>query len=516
MDKIFEIVGLEGNYQKKLLIINLLTGLLPVIYAVQVPFLTKHPNFLIEKLKSEEPNKVYELELSQELCNSSLYKIIKNPNKSIINWSYTFDLYCERETYITAITSIFFVGQMIGTLLIIPLSDKYGRSKILKVTVIISLILHLNLLLCIGPIHLIIINFIGGIFSPIFIIVYSLFTEFFPKSKNGLLIGIFNSVYPLTGILLCFFFMVSYSWRFLYLITSLIHIYYTYLTLKYFLESPRWLHSVGNKEKCLEVFTQLGIYNDKEEELIEFQRKNINLINKIGTPFLENEEYDKNNTTKDLEKSYNIMQILKFKSQRIIFIKITIIYTCSTYNYFGIALNLGRMKGNFYLNTIFAFLGEFICKLISGKLSDRFGRIFIILCCCALGIIGYILYLISLSFKFLFIFISMIGFAGIFNILTIYQPEIYPTKIRNITYSYTSFISRISPISAPIIFQFFPKYFDSSFIIIAIIATLIGITLEETLNKKIIDIIPEEQEDNGNSLKNKNYNSSGLLRVLLE
>ena len=110
----------------------------------------------------------------------------------------------------------------------------------------------------------------------------------------------------------------------------------------------------------------------------------------------------------------------------------------------------------------------------------------------------------------------MIGFSGIFNITTIYQPEIYPTKIRNITYSYTSFLSRISPIIAPIIFDFFPKFFDFSFIIIAIIPTLIGMTLEETLNKKIIDIIPEEQEDNGNCLKNKNNNSSGLLRVLLE
>ena len=68
--------------------------------------------------------------------------------------------------------------------------------------------------------------------------------------------------------------------------------------------------------------------------------------------------------------------MLKFKSQRIIFIKMTIISICSLYNYFGIILNLGKMKGNFYLNSIFAFLGEFICELISGKLSDNYGRIF--------------------------------------------------------------------------------------------------------------------------------------------
>ena len=59
MDKIFKTVGLEGTYQKKLLIINLLTGLLPIIYAVQIPYLTKYPSFLVQKLKDGDSNKIY-------------------------------------------------------------------------------------------------------------------------------------------------------------------------------------------------------------------------------------------------------------------------------------------------------------------------------------------------------------------------------------------------------------------------------------------------------------------------
>ena len=38
-----------------------------------------------------------------------IYNITTNPKSSIINWSYTFDLYCEKETYITIITSIIFI-----------------------------------------------------------------------------------------------------------------------------------------------------------------------------------------------------------------------------------------------------------------------------------------------------------------------------------------------------------------------------------------------------------------------
>ena len=92
----------------------------------------------------------------------------------------------------------------------------------------------------------------------------------------------------------------------------------------------------------------------------------------------------------------------------------------------------------------------------------------------------------------------MMGFGGIFNVISIYSPEIYPTKIRNITFSYTSFISRLSPICVPIFSQNFPNIINYSFIISAVIAGLITITLEETNGKKLLDIIPEEEEEKEN------------------
>ena len=497
MDKIFEVIGLDGPYQTTLLIINLCTGVLPSIYSLQIPYLTKHPNFLVKKLKGDDPNIIYEMDYDIKLCDSNLYEIKKNPKKSIINWSYTFDLYCNREYYNTIMTSIIFVGGMLGTLFVLPLPDKYGRAKILKYTTLISLILHFNLLFSTGPISLIIINFIGGIFSIIYAVGYSVFTEFFHKNKNGLLIGIYNAIYPFAGIFLCFFFMFSNSWRLLYTITSLIHCYYTYITFKYFVESPRWLHSIGNREACIGSLTEVAFYNGRINEWNNFQKDNSQLINKLGTASLEIEG-DNNSNNKSINKTYNIIEILKFKSQRKIFIKITIISVGCSYNYYGIILNLGKMKGNFYLNSIFAFLGEFISEIFSGKLADNFGRITIFLWCCTIGTTGYILYLISTSFKFIFVFIAMIGYSGIFNTIAIYAPEIYPTKIRNTTYSYSTFISRLSPICVPILTQAMPNLIDLSFIIWGIIAGLIGITLEETLGKKRMDIIPEEEEQNLN------------------
>ena len=496
MENIFEVVGLEGPYQTTLLIINLFTGVLPSIYSLQIPYLTKHPSFFVKKLKSVSPNKIFEMEYDPKLCDSTLYEITKNPTKSIINWSYTFDLYCKKESYNTIITSIIFVGGMLGTLLVLPLPDKYGRSKILKAVTLISLILHFNLLFALGPNHLILINFIGGFFSQIYAVGYALFTEFYDKNKNGLLIGIYNAIYPFAGIFLCFFFMSLNSWRLIYAITSLIHCYYTYVTFKYFIESPRWLHSIGNKEGCIGALTELAFYNGKIEQWNYFQKNNQDLINKLGTTNLEKEGNDNNINNKSINKTYNIFQILKFKSQRKIFIKITIICIGCSYNYYGVILNLGKMKGNFYLNSICAFLGEFISEIFTGNLADKFGRITIFIWCCVIGTIGYFLYLISPYFKFLFVFTAMVGYSGIFNIIAIYAPEIYPTKIRNTAYSYSSFISRLSPICVPILTQEMPNLIDLSFIIWGIISGLIGVSLEETLGKKRIDIIPEEEEEN--------------------
>ena len=302
MDKIFEHVGLEGPFQNRILTINFFTGVLPSIYSLQIPYLTKNPSFFVKKLKSDDPNKIYEMEYSEKLCDSELYEITKNPKNSLLNWSYTFDLYCNRQSYSTIMTSIIFIGGMIGTLFVLPLPDKYGRAKVLKYVTLISLILHFNLLFSIGPIHLIIINFIGGIFSQIFVLGYAVFTEYFPKEKNGFLIGIYNAIYPFAGVFLCLFFLFFNNWRLLYIITSLMHCYYTYITFKYFVESPRWLHSIGNKEESIGALNEIAFYNGKENEWKDFKNNNSELINKIGTAFLEKEGSNNNDNKKILIK----------------------------------------------------------------------------------------------------------------------------------------------------------------------------------------------------------------------
>ena len=504
MEQIFQVIGYNGPYQKYLFIINLLTSILPCVYSIQVAFMTKHPSFIVKILQGENSGKILEMDFNEELCNSTLYEITKNPLTSVNNWSYTYDLYCERDYYNVILSSIPFFGSMLGTLFLLPLPDKYGRKKVFSISMLISLFFHFNLLCAIGPIHLIIITFLGGIINALFAICFALFTEFFLKEKNGILIGIFNAVYPMFGIFLAFFFMISKNWRYLYLITFISHCFYTYYIYKYFIESPRWLHSQGFKEECIAALTELAIFNGTEAQWYDFKNKNIDLINKIGTPYLDKKEdiKDKINNTEMQNKNYTICEILSFKSQRSVFIKVTIIIAGSSYIYFGIILNLGKMKGNFFLNGIFAFLGELSSELVVGELADRYGRITVFKYCFGVGLFGFLSYMICADYlKFLFIYISILGFAGFWNIMSIYSPEIFPTKIRNITFSYASFTGRVTPTMVPILTKIMPSIIDYTFLFTGIISGVLGITLEETLGKKIMDVIPEEIEDYRKSFK---------------
>ena len=208
----------------------------------------------------------------------------------------------------------------------------------------------------------------------------------------------------------------------------------------------------------------------------------------------------KNNENQN--KNYTICDILKFKSQRSIFIKVTVITSFSSYIYYGIILNLGKIKGNFFLNSIFAFFGELCSELVVGDLADRYGRIKIFKYCFIIGIFGFISYLIFPDYlKFLFIYVSILGFGGFWNIICIYTPEIFPTKIRNITFSYASLAARILPIMVPILTKIMPEIIDYTFLFSGLLSGFIGITLEETLGKKIMDVIPEEIEEHRNTFK---------------
>ena len=306
MNECLEAVGNNGKFQKIIVYICVLDSLLTTIYTLIISFLTKQPDFFI--INKENPNEQpVHTSYSREICDVSKYKIIKD-TKSIHNWTYEFNLFCDREYLNTFVIYSILVGQLLGTLLLSPIPDKYGRKTIFIIIITLSLIIHINLILLANPFHIIISNILGGITSFAYTMGFYIIIEYIRKDLTGLVLGLFNAIYPLFGVFLGFFFLTINNFRILFIITTFLSIILTYLTFNYFTESPHWLHSMGRKQECLDVLTFIAKINDREKEWVDFQNKNPEIIKTIGEIKIE-----KNNENK---KNYNIIQILHFPSQR--------------------------------------------------------------------------------------------------------------------------------------------------------------------------------------------------------
>ena len=326
MEEVLEVIGNNGKFQKKIIYICILTSLLTTIYSLQISFLTKRPNFNVSELNDEKNMKNIHTKYNENICNFTKYSIEKD-KKSVHNWSYEFNLYCNKDYLNVFIVYSVLIGLIIGPLILSYIPDKYGRKTIFKTLVIISLINHFNLILSLNVFHIILINFIGGILGFTYSMGFYIILEYIRNDLTGFVLGLYNAIYPFFGVFLSFFFLTINNFRIYFILTFLLSLLLLYLTLNYFSESPKWLHSMGKKEECLKVLNKIAIINGKEKEWKNFQNKYPEIIKKIGIEQLNNI---------NTRKNYNIFEILSFKSQRKKIILLCFICFSSGMNFFGI------------------------------------------------------------------------------------------------------------------------------------------------------------------------------------
>jgi len=251
-----------------------------------------------------------------------------------------------------------------------------------------------------------------------------IFSEYLSSQISGLIMSFSNSFYPLSGILLSIYFMTINNWRLFFVITSIISIITSYYILIYFPESPRWLFVKGKIKESIKTLEEIAKINGNYKEWETYLKMN-NLEKTLN-------EKNKNNNKENNNKFHiSIFEILSFKSQRKTLIILIITWYGVSFCFYGIVLNLRRIKTNFFLQSILAFLGEMCSELSSGYISNIYGRVIILKYGGIIGSISFILYKISSDFfKSVFIFISMFGYAATFNVIFIYTSEILPTPIR--------------------------------------------------------------------------------------
>ena len=481
--------GENGKYQKIITFIGISLGSLPFTLSITYAYLTKMPKFL-ERDENGQFTIPCDFDKNKFCVNDNNFQYIKDKKNSVDNFTYAFDLYCSNEFFVPLYSTLFFFGGLIGSVLFASIPDKYGRKNIFQILQVISLILQINILFAAGPWHLLFLYFFSGIATYTFGMSSIIIAEYLPRNISNIVMSIANGSFPLCGILIGIFFFIFNNMKLLFIITSIIQLITTYLTLKYFKESPIWLFSLKLKERFIQTMKEISKINNREDKFLEWLKDNRNNLDKL----LSKNNNGKSNENEEEIKTYTLKEIFGFNSQKNNLIKSFICWFMIGCVFYGIILNLAFFKGNFYIICFCSFFGEITGELSSGFLSGIFGRVKIICINCFISGIGMIIFTLSDSIiiNYLCIYLATMGIASSFNVLFIYTPELYPTPIRGTICGYTYLLSRFGAmVVSPITTNFGIFNTNILFSIFAISSGIIISKMPETLGKELLNEIPE-------------------------
>jgi len=204
---------------------------------------------------------------------------------------------------------------------------------------------------------------------------------------------------------------------------------------------------------------------------------------------------------KDLSKLNNfkllsVLEILNIKSQQ------KNLYICTYLSFAfgiffnGLFLNLDHLGDSVIKSNLVYFLSEGAGFLISGYFADFFGRINSIKVFCILGGVSFFLFelVTDPNINLLFLLLSGFSFAGIGNIITIYNSEIFPTIIRSTVMGFLFLVSQLGGIFVPFV-SFYIPHNPLLYGMIAFLSFFPCLYLPETLGSQLSDNLPEEIED---------------------
>ena len=345
--------GENGKYQKIITFIGISLGSLPFTLSITYAYLTKMPKFL-ERDENGKFTIPCDFDKNKFCVNDNNFQYIKDKKNSVDNFTYAFDLYCSNEFFVPLYSTLFFFGGLIGSVLFASIPDKYGRKTIFQILQVISLILQINILFAAGPWHLLFLYFFSGIATYTFGMSSIIIAEYLPRNISNIVMSIANGSFPLCGILIGIFFFIFNNMKLLFIITSIIQLITTYLTLKYFKESPIWLFSLKLKERFIQTMKEISKINNREDKFLEWLKDNRNNLDKL----LSKNNNGKSSENEEEIKTYTLKEIFGFNSQKNNLIKSFICWFMIGCVFYGIILNLAFFKGNFYIICFCSILGK--------------------------------------------------------------------------------------------------------------------------------------------------------------
>lgn len=282
MNLTYESLAEFGKYQKILAFLVIVNVPLTLITAISFPFMTKKPELLC---KPKDYNGNFELCNEEDYCKYEEFDYLKLKDNNLINLAFEFDLYCDKAYIPPIIGTTFFFGGIIGSVILSPIPDKYGREKIYKILILINTFLNLNIFLSNNIWHIIVTTFLLGISSFIYSMSTLIISENFDMKTAGFIQTLNQAIFPITGILIGIFFLFINNWRILFFITLCFNGISIYLSQYYLMESPRWLNSQKRYEEINEIMKKIASINNNVSDHENIYSKSIGNKIKFGFAF---------------------------------------------------------------------------------------------------------------------------------------------------------------------------------------------------------------------------------------
>ncbi|KAM7440832.1 hypothetical protein ABFA07_010066 [Porites harrisoni] len=402
-----------------------------------------------------------------------------------------FDLVCDRGSLGFVSTSVIFAGFFIGSILVSPISDKFGRKLPLFICGFLCCVFHFAS--SFAPVFWLfalfraIIGFMIGAYSiPLFV----LLTEFSGVRHRGMTGGLVWTGFFLMAMALAGFAYVIRDWRTFTMVTGASGIL---LVSGWFFipESVRWLLKKGRQSEARTILAKVARLNKKEMPAVELKMP-------------------KEETLGDLR---DLFSSRKMAHRTLVS---WLIWLAASFISWGIAFASPFVGGNIYVNVVISSCASVPAYPVSALLTLRVGRrkiLMISFLVAAVGAIGALLltdkaeddqgYLAGKIFMSMVVAKFSIEIS--FSLVYIYSAELFPTTLRSVGMGTSTASARVSAFAAayaPLLLtvhRFLPFGIMAGLAVAAAIAVM---TAPETHNQPTLENLCLDQNDDDKNNKN--------------
>ncbi|XP_077864426.1 organic cation transporter protein-like [Saccoglossus kowalevskii] len=422
--------------------------------------------------------------------------------------SQEFDLVCDR-FYLNALaSSVYMLGMLGGSVILVIFFGQFGRMDQFMMSYILLIVT--GILEAFSPNYVVfaVLRFFmaAGQYG-IFISAFTLVSEYVGPTKRAITGMIYMAHLSVGYMILAGYAYFIRDWWILQLVIVVPCIMF----LSYYWiipESPRWLISVGRTEKAVETIKLFARVNkvtipedlfnqdlDSDDDIIHFHEK----------------------TYSGNQNNYCCADLLRYPNLRLKFLILCYNWAITSLVYYGISFDTSSLGGNAYLNVLFAGAVE-IPAYISGMILmdvPRIGRRRSLLI--AWGLVGVACSVLAFiptcggnyRVRLALVLLGKFGITCAFGMVRVYAAEIFPTPLRSEGLAMCSVCAYTGGILAPQLILMgelwkpLPKLIYG---ITSIIAGILVIYLPETRGKQLSETI-EKAEQFGKKVKKHRVSS---------